>query len=209
MTPSGATALAPTRRPAPPYPEQVPSESVLPAAELAARFCAGDVDSMAEVYSQYSRLVHTLAVRTLGNHHDAEDVTQQVFVAAWRGRHNLDPDKGPLGAWLVGITRHTVADLLAQRARTIRNLTAVAANPPPPSLPAFDGAITDKILVAHALESLGEPKATILRLAFGEEHTHEEIARRLEMPLGTVKSHVRRGLLQLRNTMKAVRTDAP
>ena len=194
--------------PAPPYPEQVPSDSVLPVPALAARFCAGDVDAMAEVYAQYSRLVHTLAVRTLGNHHDAEDVTQQVFVAAWRGRHNLDPNKGPLGAWIVGITRHTAADLLAQRARTIRNLTAVAANPPS-ALPAFDGAVTDKILVAHALESLGEPKATILRMAFGEEQTHEEIAQRLKLPLGTVKSHVRRGLLQLRNTMKAVRTDAP
>ena len=164
---------------------------------------------MAEVYAQYSRLVHTLAVRTLGNHHDAEDVTPQVFVAAWRGRHNLNPDKGPLGAWLVGITRHTVSDLLTQRARTIRNLTAVATNSPRFTLPPFDGAITDKILVAHALESLGEPKATILRLAFGEERTHEEIARRLDLPLGTVKSHVRRGLLQLRNAMKVVRTDAP
>jgi len=176
--------------------------------DLAARFRAGDVDTMAEIYTQYSRLVHTLALRTLGNHHDAEDATQQVFVAAWRGRHTLDPDKGPLVAWLVGITRHTVADLLAQRARRIRNLSAVAANPPS-ALPAFDSAVTDQILVAHALESLGEPKATILRLAFGEEQTHEEIAQRLRLPLGTVKSHVRRGLLQLRHTMKAVRPDAP
>jgi len=84
----------------------------------------------------------------------------------------------------------------------------VAANPQPPTS-AFDNAVTDRVLVAHALESLGEPKATILRLALGEGETHEEISRRLDLPLGTVKSHVRRGLLQLRNTMKAVRTDAP
>lgn len=208
MTAVGAFRLAPARITVSAYPEHVPSDSVLPTPDLAARFRAGDVDAMAEVYAQHSRLVHTLALRTLGNHHDAEDVTQQVFVAAWRGRQTLDPDKGPLAAWLVGITRHTVADLLAQRTRTIRNLSAVAANPPS-ALPAFDGAVTDRILLAHALESLGEPKATILRLAFAEEQTHEEIARLLELPLGTVKSHVRRGLLQLRSTMKAVRTDAP
>jgi len=190
------------------YPEHVPSDSVPPAEEVAARFSAGDVDAMAEVYARHSRLVYTLALRRLGNHHDAEDVTQQVFVSAWRGRHTLDPDKGPLAAWLVGITRHTVNDLLAQRARTTRNLAAVAANPQPPTS-AFDNAVTDRVLVAHALESLGEPKATILRLALGEGETHEEISRRLDLPLGTVKSHVRRGLLQLRNTMKAVRTDAP
>ncbi len=194
---------------APPiYPVHVPSDSVLPAVELTARFSAGDVDAMAEVYARHSKLVYTLALRSLGNHHDAEDVTQQVFVGAWRGRHTLDPGKGPLGAWLVGITRHTVNDVLAQRARTTRNLAAVAANPEP-SASAFDNAVTDRVLVAHALESLGEPKATILRLALGEGETHEEISRRLDLPLGTVKSHVRRGLLQLRNTMKAVRTDAP
>jgi RNA polymerase sigma-70 factor (ECF subfamily) len=180
----------------------------LPAEELAAKFGAGDADAMAEVYARHSRLVYTLALRSLGNHHDAEDATQQVFVAAWRGRHTLDPGRGALGAWLVGITRHTVNDLLAQRARSTRNLAAVAANPQPLAS-AFDTAVTDRVLVAHALESLGEPKATILRLALGEGETHEEISKRLDLPLGTVKSHVRRGLLQLRNTMKAVRTDAP
>ena len=192
----------------PTYPEHVPSDSVLQAEELVTRFCTGDVDAMSEVYSLHSRLVYTLALRRLGNHHDAEDVTQQVFVAAWRGRHTLDPGRGPLGAWLVGITRHTVNDLLAQRARSSRNLAAVAANPQP-TASAFDNAVTDRVLIAHALESLGEPKATILRLALGEGETHEEISQRLHLPLGTVKSHVRRGLLQLRNTMKAVRPDAP
>jgi RNA polymerase sigma-70 factor (ECF subfamily) len=189
------------------YPELVPNDSVLPADDLAERFKAGDSDAMTEAYAQHARLVHTLALRTLGNHHDAEDVTQQVFVSAWRGRHTLDPDRGSLAGWLVGITRHTVNDVIAQRARTTRNLAAVAANPAPaPST--FDNAVTDRVLVAYALEALGEPKATILRLALGEEQTHEEISRRLNLPLGTVKSHVRRGLLQLRTTMKAVRTDA-
>ncbi len=205
------TASAPVLAPAGvryAYPEHVPSDSVLQAEELVTRFCAGDVDAMSEVYSLHSRLVYTLALRRLGNHHDAEDVTQQVFVAAWRGRHTLDPGRGPLGAWLVGITRHTVNDLLAQRARTSRNLAAVAAYPQP-TASAFDNAVTDQVLVAHALESLGEPKATILRLALGEGETHEEISQRLDLPLGTVKSHVRRGLLQLRNTMKAVKPDAP
>ena len=109
---------APGRFRTPTYPEQVPRDSVQQAEELVTRFCAGDVEAMSEVYSLHSRLVYTLALRSLGNHHDAEDVTQQVFVAAWRGRHTLDPGRGALGAWLVGITRHTVNDLLAQRART-------------------------------------------------------------------------------------------
>jgi RNA polymerase sigma-70 factor (ECF subfamily) len=186
----------------------VPSDSALPPEELAVRLRDGDADALAAVYARHSRLVHTLALRALGNHHDAEDVTQQVFVAAWRGRHTLDPGQGALGAWLVGITRHAVADLLAQRARSVRNLRAVAALPTDPAPASLDGAVTDRILVAEALAALGEPRATILRLAFAEEQTHEEIARRLDLPLGTVKSHVRRGLLQLRENIRGVRADA-
>lgn len=192
----------------PTYAEEVPSDSALPQEDLAVRLRGGDSDALAAVYERHSRLVHTLALRALGNHHDAEDVTQQVFVAAWRGRHNLDPGQGPLAAWLVGITRHAVADLLAQRARTVRNLHAVAAQPAEPATASLDGAVTDRVVVADALASLGEPRATILKLAFAEEQTHEEIARRLDLPLGTVKSHIRRGLLQLRENIRGVRADA-
>jgi RNA polymerase sigma-70 factor (ECF subfamily) len=190
-----------------PYPVHVSSDSVS-ADELATRFRDGDVDALAQAFAQHGRLIHTLALRTLGNFHDAEDVTQQVFIAAWRGRHTFDPGKGSLAGWLVGITRHSVADLLAQRSRATRNLVAVAASPPP-SAPDVDSAVTDRILIAYALESLGEPRATILRLALADGHTHEEVSRQLDLPLGTVKSHIRRGLLQLRNTMKAVNPDAP
>lgn len=191
----------------PTYAEEVPSDSALPTTELAARLRAGDQQALAEAYAQHSRLVHTLAVRSLGNHHDAEDVTQQVFVAAWRGRHGLDPDRGSLAGWLVGITKHVIADAMAQRARSVRNLQAVAEIVPS-AAPGLDGSVVDKVVIAAALANLGEPRATILRLSFGEEHTHEEIAQRLDLPLGTVKSHIRRGLLQLREDIREVRADA-
>ncbi|PFG18173.1 RNA polymerase sigma-70 factor (ECF subfamily) [Propionicimonas paludicola] len=192
----------------PTYAEDVPSDSALPSAELAVRLRNGDQQALAEAFAQHSRLVHTVALRTLGNHHDAEDVTQQVFVAAWRGRHGLDPARGSLAGWLVGITKHVIADVMAQRARSVRNLHAVAAEAGPTATPGLDGTVVDKVVVAAALANLGEPRATILRLSFGEEHTHEEIAQRLDLPLGTVKSHIRRGLLQLREDIREVRADA-
>ena len=170
---------------------------------LAARLVAGDRDALAEMYRRWSSLVHTVALRSLANTADAEDVTQQVFVAAWSGRHTLRPDRGSPAAWLIGITKHRIADLHAQRARRVRDLHAVAtAAVVAPAVTVEDWA--DRLLLVHELERMGDPRAAILRLAFLEDQTHEQIADRLAMPLGTVKSHVRRGLLELRNRLKEV-----
>ena len=170
---------------------------------------AGDHEALAELYRQHAALVYTVAVRMIGDHHEAEEITQRVFVGAWRSRGTIDPDRGSAAAWLIGITRNTVADSRAERARTIRGLHAVSAEPvADASGPSLDAGVADRLLVAHALAQLGEPRATVLRLAFGEDLTQAQIAGRLGLPLGTVKSHVRRGLLQMRDTIKGVARDA-
>jgi len=175
---------------------------------VATRLRDGDPDALADAYRLHSRLVHTLALRSLGNHQDAEDVTQQVFVAAWRGRQGLDPQRGPLPAWLVGITRHAIADALRVRARGGQQLYEINDTHVEPAAPRLDDTVTDRVFVQDALENLGEPRRTIVRLAFVEDQTHEQISQSLGLPLGTVKSHARRGLLQLRAALEGVRPDA-
>lgn len=174
---------------------------------LAVRLRSGDPEALAEVYREHGRLVFNIALRGLGTHHDAEDAAQQVFVAAWRGRQSLDPARGGLGGWLVGITRHVVSDVLTQRWRTVRNLRAVGNQPQAPEQ-RLDAAVVGQLVVADALARLDEPRRTVVRLAILEERTHDEISRELGLALGTVKSHVRRGLLQLRATMEGVETGA-
>ena len=177
--------------------------------DLAERLRDGSREALEEAYTRWSSLVHTLAARSLGNHHDAEDVTQQVFIAAWRGRHTLRPDRGTVPGWLVGITRHKVADVHAQRSRQARDLGAVAAEGlPAERAPAADDRLAARLLLVDALDRLGEPRSTVVRLAVVQELTHDEISRRLEIPLGTVKSHVRRGLTHLRKTLEEVNRDA-
>lgn len=182
--------------------------------DLAAGLRDGDRDSLAEVYRRWSPLVHTVAVRSLGSHHEAEDVTQQVFISAWRSRHTLTPSDTALPAWLLGILRHRVSDRLAERAREAQKVASVVARDLAPGEvdPAEAGGgegsvggVVDRLVLAQTLDDLGEPRRTILRLAFHEDLTHDQISARTGLPLGTVKSHLRRGLTQLRRTLEEVR----
>ncbi len=177
--------------------------------ELALRLAAGQTDALAEIYRLWSSLVHTIALRSLGDPSDAEDVTQQVFVSAWNGRHTFRPEQGSIQAWLVGITKHRIADLRTQRYRNRRNLQAVALESAATTSVTDDTDWADRLLVVHELERMGDPRAAVIRMAFLDDRSHDDIAATLDLPLGTVKSHIRRGLLQLRQRLQEVERVAP
>lgn len=162
--------------------------------ELARRFSAGDDTALEELYRDVSALIHTLALRALRNAADAEDVTQATFVSAWRGRDGFDPDRGDLRGWIVGIAKRRIADAIDARSRESRRLAAVKDI----AEPAVSDREADAVEIAYDIESLGDPRRTIVSLAFYEGATHQQISERLDMPLGTVKSHLRRSLMTLR-----------
>ncbi|HEV2798824.1 MAG TPA: sigma-70 family RNA polymerase sigma factor [Nocardioides sp.] len=173
---------------------------------LAARLVRGDESALEIVYDRWSALVHTYALRALGDAHDAEDVTQQVFVAAWRSRHTLTPSASALPAWLIGIARHKVADVRAARAREARRAEAAAAAPMSEAVgQSADEEVTERLVVRQAVDELPDPRRTIVMMAFWQGLSHTEIAESVGLPLGTVKSHVRRGLIQLHQQLEGVR----
>ncbi|WP_341358580.1 sigma-70 family RNA polymerase sigma factor [Georgenia sp. M64] len=171
---------------------------------LEAAFRAGRPEAVRDVYERFSPMVFSIARRSLGNVADAEDVTQQVFVSAWRSRERFDPDRARIGAWLVGITRHAVADAHERRSRERRTEDALSATAEPLTAPPGEHPerVVDRVIVTDAIESLGDPQRAIMSLAFFEDLTHGQIAARLDLPLGTVKSHITRSLRRLRARME-------
>ncbi|WP_375383960.1 RNA polymerase sigma factor [uncultured Microbacterium sp.] len=172
-------------------------------AALSIRFGQGDERALEEIYRRWSPVIYTLALRSLGDRSDAEDVTQRTFVSAWTSRASYDSEKARLSTWLVAIAKRRIADTHETRAR-IRTLQGELQRTATPDElvvePTAD--LGDTILVASELERLEPDARTVMRMAFFDDLTHQEIATRLGMPLGTVKSHIRRSLTRLRTRLE-------
>ncbi|WP_307456668.1 RNA polymerase sigma factor [Pseudarthrobacter oxydans] len=177
-------------------------------ARLNESFAAGDESALAEAYRQFAPLVHTLALRSLRDNSAADDVTQEVFIRVWRSRSAFDPSKSRLPAWIVGITRNAITDAQAASMRETRKVLAAVELSPDPEQAAGHAAaevLADRLLLDGELERLGEPQGSILKLAFYDDLTHSQISQKLDLPLGTVKSHIRRSLSQLRTRLEVDR----
>jgi RNA polymerase sigma-70 factor (ECF subfamily) len=177
-------------------------------ARLNEAFAAGDETALAEAYRQFSPMVHTLALRSLRDNAAADDATQEVFIRVWRSRSAFDPSKARLPAWIVGITRNVITDAQAASTRETRKVLAAVELSPDPEHAAGHAAaelLADRLLLDGELERLGEPQGSILKLAFYDDLTHSQISQKLDLPLGTVKSHIRRSLSQLRSRLEVDR----
>lgn len=166
-------------------------------ASVEERFVAGDEAALREIFDEHASLVVGICRRTVGA--DAEDVAQQVFVAAWKGRASFDPVKGSLAGWLTGIAKFKSVDHLRAKSRRPQNAGHEVEESGSDS--ADVGRVADRVLLTHALSTLPEERRRVVALAFFEDFTHQEISEHLAMPLGTVKSHVRRGLETLRHAL--------
>lgn len=170
-----------------------------------ATWLAGDESALRVAWDQYGKLVHTYCVRSLRDRDAASDCTQEIFVSAWRSRDRFDPAKGSLASWLMGIARYRVMDAYRANSRT----PTPASDVEPATAATADEtvAVADRLLVAHALEQLPERARQVVELAFYSDLSQSEIAERLGLPLGTVKSDMRRALQRLRGQMEGGGSD--
>ncbi len=149
----------------------------------------GDPDAVRAMYRAYGRLVYAVAYKLLGDRGLSEEATQQTFLKAWRASRSIDPNREP-GPWLATIARRVAIDLYRREAkRSTSPLDAVAPEDPAlVSMPATVEAACDIWEVRRAIRALPVPDQQVVRLQHFEGLTHAQIAQRLRVPLGTVKS---------------------
>jgi len=172
--------------------------------EAVRRMVDGDAAGLTALYDRHGRLVYSLALRIVRDPGDAEDVTQDVFVQAWRQADRFDTERGSVAAWLLTVARARAIDLV--RRRRVRPQPAVdpVVSEASDDSPRQDVQLESKErarTIRAALDSLPLAQRLMIELAFFDGLTHTEIAEQLEVPLGTVKTRVRQGLARLRDTL--------
>jgi len=188
--------------PTPPENESIAEES-----RLLARAGAGDREAFRELYARYSTPLFSLAVRLVGSIGDSEELLQDAFMKIWRNAASYDPRKSRPFTWAVTVMRRTCIDHLRKRQRIpamtplLPDDAATLHSSAGDTVRHSAEAREDSERVRGALAGAPPHQRRALELALFSEMTHAEIARQLDQPVGTVKSWIRRGLLDLRTTL--------
>lgn len=183
--------------------------SIAPLSKLVELVTHRDEHALSELYDQTVGKVFGLARTITGNVEDAEEVTCDVYTQLWQSARSYDGSRGSVMAWLLTICRSRALDAI--RRRRVRQTAQDNVVSLQPDVSATDHEGLDDLLshveqgtaVYKALESLAPERREVLALAFYRDMTHQEIANAVKLPVGTVKSHIRRGLQALRSHLEA------
>lgn len=176
-----------------------------PADRLVGRVVEGDKAAFADLFDLLSPLVYGLILRILRDATQAEDVTQEVFVELWRHADRFDPSRGSARTWAATIARHRAVDRVRheQAHRDRNDRFAVVNTVADGSSEGFTIERDERRLAREALGRLDPRQRQAVQLAFYDGLKHTEIAELLDLPLGTVKTRIRTGLLHLRRQYAA------
>lgn len=178
-------------------------------ATLLEAMARGDKAALARLYDLLARPLYSLAFRVLNDAGEAQDVVQDVFLQMWHKAASYDTSRGSVFAWAATLTRNRAIDRVRMRKRRAKLLAGAAPDLRPAGVgPGTDSAgslwLREKAgAVRTALTALAPDQQKAIELAFCSGLTQQEIAARLNEPLGTIKARIRRGLLKLREILPA------
>jgi RNA polymerase sigma-70 factor, ECF subfamily len=182
----------------------MPADNRISDEALVSAMAVGDQDALATLNQRYGRALSAVADRILRDQADAEEVAADVLWQLWREASRFDRGRGSVGAWI----------MMTVRSRSIDRLRARKAREPRSGDPAESTVANDPSNEIHraerrnkvegALATLNDGERELLRLAYFSDLSQSEIAERTSIPLGTVKSRMRAGLIRLRDTLRGI-----
>jgi RNA polymerase sigma-70 factor (ECF subfamily) len=166
--------------------------------EVLERFRLGDEAAVKAVYDRFGGPVFALSMSILGDHGLAADATQQTFIKAWRAASTYDSERS-FGPWIYAIARRTAIDLYRKRARVV-----VSDDVDVVQFPIGLETVWEVFEVRSALDQLPDEEREVVKMSHFDGLTHVEIAQRLDIPVGTVKSRSHRAHQRLLTLLKHV-----
>ncbi len=181
-----------------------------PDRELDIAFRSGNTKALGLLYARYGEVVYRLALRMLGQAQEAEDLTQEIFFA-FSQKDIFDPNRGTVLVFLMMMTRSRAINRLHQRSSQQRFLQRLERNVTSGSKTPLDRAAVSELSerVRSALKHLPPNQRQTLEMAYFDGLSQTEIKQQLQVPLGTVKTRSRQGLLKLRTLLKDLVEDLP
>jgi RNA polymerase sigma-70 factor (ECF subfamily) len=171
---------------------------------LLAQVALGNRQAFDALYRSTANRLFGICLRVLTERSEAEDVLQDVFTTVWRKASQFDATRASATAWLAMVARNKAIDRLRsiplRQARASIELTQDVEDPVA-SPPQQAQAATDRAQLEHCLERLEPRRRSLIRAAFFDGLTYEELASKVQAPLGSIKSWIRRGLIQLRECL--------
>lgn len=172
---------------------------------LLSQVALGNRAAFESLYRLSADRLFGICLRVLGNRAEAEEVLQEVYTAVWRKAARYDAGQGSVMAWMATVARNKAIDHLRTRPARGAQSTLDAAGQladPGPSPDQHAEASGDQARLARCLDQLEPRRRSLIREAFFGGFTYEELATRMQAPLGSIKSWVRRGLMQLRSCLE-------
>jgi RNA polymerase sigma-70 factor (ECF subfamily) len=161
-------------------------------------------DALSELYHRYHRLVFSLAIAVVGDSPTAEEVTLDVFTRVWQKADTYQPDRAAVRTWLSRITRNLALNVLRHRKSRLDSRTLSWADVSPPPIPTESQPESQAELaqvqarVRAAIQELPPEQQEALAMAYFRGYSHQQIADKLDHPLGTVKTRIRSAMKKLR-----------
>lgn len=178
------------------------TNSTLPGQSLLQRVARGDAQAVQQCLDEHGPLVWALARRLCPSNADAEDVVQEIFITLWKSADQYDPALGTESTWVTTVARRKLIDLrrrVARRGPTSEVSEDLASEARDQSELAAES--DDAARAKQALAELKPEQRRVLELAIVHGLTYEQVAAKLALPLGTVKTHARRGLMRVRELL--------